>query len=181
MYAKLYIYSLSIWLKYCRYGVKPYNPINQSINNRKTVKAVYSAMYCMGETFYVVIEMVSDTAGFGLNIFYCAYTLCLTTAPIKMVYSHRFTSPSVKYEFQYSQRGSRITPRPRGGVIILPALPRRGDSSRGNAGRSAVDYTCKVNYLHNDPNYSHRQRIFKGAVLSSYYTFWKNKMIDMII
>ena len=37
---------------------------------------------------------------------------------------------------QYSQRGSRITPRSRGGVIILPALPRRGDSSRGFAGRS---------------------------------------------
>ena len=41
---------------------------------------------------------------------------------------------------QYSQRGSRITPRPCGGIIILPALPRRGDSSRGIAGRSAVEY-----------------------------------------
>ena len=142
MNAKLYIYSLSVWLKYCRYGVKPYNPINQSINNQNTVKAVYSAMYCMGETIYVGIEMVSDSAGFGLNTFYCAYTLCLTTAPIKMVHSNRFTYPSVKYEFQYRQRGSRITPRPRGGVIILPALPRRGDSSRGFAWKSTVDYTC---------------------------------------
>ena len=38
-----------------------------------------------------------------------------------------------------SQRGSCITPRPRGGVIILPALPRQGNSSRGFAGRSAND------------------------------------------
>ena len=94
-------------------------------------------MYYMRETIYVGIEIVSDTAGVGLNTFYCAYTLCLTTAPIKMVHSNRFTSPSVKYEFQYSQRGSRITmitPRPRGGVIILPALPivgLHGEKYRG--------------------------------------------------
>lgn len=29
---------------------------------------------------------------------------------------------------QYSRRGSRITPRPRGDVIILPMVPHRGAS-----------------------------------------------------
>ena len=76
---------------------------------------------------------------------------------------------------QYSQRGSRITPRSRGGVIILPALACRGDSSPGFAGRSAVDYLLgklpvqwsmiQVTVIDSD--------FLRVQLISSYYTFCK--------